>query len=74
MGYETIRVETLDRAGLITLHRPEALNALNSAMAAELDLALAAFDADQAIGCDCYYGSEKAFEAGADIKEMSSLE
>ena len=70
MGYETIRVETLDRAGLITLHRPEALNALNSAMAAELDLALAAFDADQAIG----YGSEKAFEAGADIKEMSSLE
>jgi enoyl-CoA hydratase len=62
MGYETIRVETLDRAGLITLHRPEALNALNSAMAAELDLALAAFDADQAI------------EASADIKEMSSLE
>ena len=71
MDYENIIVETKDRVGLITLNRPKALNALNSALIAELNQALDAFDTDQAIGCVVITGSEKAFAAGADVKEMA---
>jgi enoyl-CoA hydratase len=71
MGYETILVETRGRVGLITLNRPAALNALNSALNAELAGAVAAFDHDDGVGCILLAGSEKAFAAGADIKEMA---
>jgi enoyl-CoA hydratase len=70
MSYETILVETRDAVGLITLNRPDALNALNSTLIAELNCALAGFESDDAIGCIVITGSEKAFAAGADIKEM----
>lgn len=73
MAYETILVETRGRVGLITLNRPQALNALNSTIVAELNLALDGFEADAGIGCVVVTGSEKAFAAGADIKEMGSL-
>lgn len=73
MGYENIRVETRGRVGLVTLNRPSALNALNSALIAELNTALSGFEADEKIGCIVLTGSEKAFAAGADIKEMGSL-
>src|SRR5213080_3316569 len=71
MSYETIIVETRGRVGIIRLNRPQALNALNSALNAELARAIAAFDADEGIGCMLLTGSEKAFAAGADIKEMA---
>ena len=70
MAYETIKTETRGKVGLITLDRPEALNALNNQLVGELVEAVAAFDADEAIGCIVVTGSEKAFAAGADIKEM----
>ncbi len=70
MIYETIRVETRGRVGLMTLDRPKALNALNRQLARELQQAVAAFDADRNIGCMVIAGSEKAFAAGADIREM----
>ena len=70
MGYENIIVETKGRVGLITLNRPSALNALNNALIADLNRALEGFEADEAIGCIVITGSEKAFAAGADIKEM----
>jgi enoyl-CoA hydratase len=70
MGYENIIVETKGRVGLVTLNRPNALNALNNALIADLNTALDAFEADDAIGCIVITGSEKAFAAGADIKEM----
>ncbi|MCX6502590.1 MAG: enoyl-CoA hydratase-related protein [Microbacterium sp.] len=69
--YETLLVETRGRVGWITLNRPEALNALNSTLARELGEAAAAFDADEAIGAIVLTGSERAFAAGADIKEMA---
>lgn len=72
MTYENILVETHDGAGLIRLNRPQALNALNAALVAELGQALAAFDQDPKIGAIVITGSEKAFAAGADIKEMAS--
>jgi len=72
MTYETILVEKRDRVTLITLNRPKALNALNSQVLADLTVALEAFDADDGQGCAVITGSEKAFAAGADIKEMSS--
>ncbi len=72
MSYETILVEQRGRVTLITLNRPKALNALNSQVLADLIAALAAFDADDGQGCAVLTGSEKAFAAGADIKEMSS--
>jgi enoyl-CoA hydratase len=72
MAYETILVETRGRIGLVTLNRPEALNALNSKLMAELAQALDAFEANSSIGCIVITGSEKAFAAGADIKEMQS--
>jgi enoyl-CoA hydratase len=72
--YETILTETRGRVGLITLHRPKALNALNATVMNEVTTALAAFDADEAIGAIVLTGSEKAFAAGADIKEMNDLD
>lgn len=69
--YENILTETRDRVALITLHRPKALNALNSDMMREVTTAVAEFDADEGIGCIVITGSEKAFAAGADIKEMA---
>ena len=71
MGYENILVETKNRVGVIRLNRPQALNALNGALNAELTQAIADFDADDGIGCIVVTGSEKAFAAGADIKEMA---
>ncbi|KLE34619.1 enoyl-CoA hydratase-related protein [Aurantiacibacter luteus] len=72
MAYETILVEQRDAVTLITLNRPEALNALNTKVLAELTEALAAFEADASQGCAVVTGSgDKAFAAGADIKEMA---
>lgn len=70
MGYENIRVEKRGQVGLITLDRPKALNALNSALIGEIGQALDNFDRDERIGCVVITGSERAFAAGADIKEM----
>lgn len=71
MTYENILVETRGRVGLITLHRPKALNALNDALMNELGEALKAFEADEGIGAIVLTGSEKAFAAGADIGMMA---
>jgi enoyl-CoA hydratase len=70
MPYETILTEVKGRVALITLNRPEALNALNQQLTWELLDAIEAFGHDAAIGCVIVTGSEKAFAAGADIKEM----
>ena len=70
MAYENILVETRGAVGLITLNRPEALNALNAALVSELRAALDVFEDDSAIGAIVVTGNEKAFAAGADIKEM----
>ncbi len=70
MAYETILVEQRGPVGLVTLNRPKQLNALNSQVIAEIEQALTAFDADPAIAAVVITGSEKAFAAGADIKEM----
>ncbi len=72
MSYEMILVETRGQVGLITLNRPQALNALCAQLMAEMTQALDAFEADANIGCMVITGSEKAFAAGADIKEMKS--
>jgi enoyl-CoA hydratase len=74
MAYENILVETDAGVGLIRLNRPKALNALNSELIAELNATLDAFEADDAIGCIVITGSEKAFAAGADIKQMADGE
>jgi enoyl-CoA hydratase len=73
MGYQTIKVETRGRVALVTLNRPEALNALNSVLMGELLDALEGFDKDEKVGAIVLTGSEKAFAAGADIKEMRDL-
>ncbi len=73
MDYETLLVEQRGAVTLITLNRPQALNALNSQVLAELIAALEAFDADASQGCAVLTGSEKAFAAGADIKEMQAM-
>jgi len=70
--YETILTETRGRVGWITLNRPEALNALNSQLITEIVAAGRAFDRDPGIGAIVLTGSERAFAAGADIKEMAS--
>ncbi len=70
MTYANIIVETHGRVGLIRLNRPQALNALSSPLIEELNTALAAFDSDPDIGAIVLTGSDKAFAAGADIKEM----
>ncbi|MDN2578900.1 enoyl-CoA hydratase [Aquibium sp. ELW1220] len=74
MAYETIIVETRSRVGLITLNRPKALNALNTTVMAEMVAALKVFQQDAGIGAIVITGSEKAFAAGADIKQMQSMD
>jgi enoyl-CoA hydratase len=71
MTYENILTETHDGVGLVRLNRPKALNALSQALLNELMEALAAFDVDPAIGAIVLTGDERAFAAGADIKEMA---
>lgn len=71
MAYETLIVETEDNVTLIRLNRPEALNALNSRLLGELADAVQAAAADERVRCIVLTGSEKAFAAGADIREMS---
>lgn len=70
MAYETIIVETRGKVGLMTLNRPKALNALNTTVLREVVQALKEFEADTNVGAIVITGSEKAFAAGADIKEM----
>jgi enoyl-CoA hydratase len=72
MSHDTILIERHDAVTLVRLNRPQALNALNSQVLAELITAFAAYDADPAQRCLVLTGSEKAFAAGADIKEMSA--
>ncbi len=72
MSYEFILVEKREAVGLITLNRPAALNALCAALIDELGQALDDMEADDGIGCIVLTGSEKAFAAGADIKEMQA--
>ena len=71
MAFETITVEVDDHVALIKLNRPEALNALNTQLLRELCSALEEADANDKVRCIVVTGSEKAFAAGADIKEMS---
>ncbi len=71
MPYEHILVETRGNVGLVTLNRPKALNALCTPLIQEVGKALDGFEADDDIGCIVLTGSEKAFAAGADIKEMA---
>ena len=71
MSYQNIIVETKGRVGIIRLNRPQALNALNAGLIKELMAAVDGFDADPNIGCILITGNEKAFAAGADIKEMA---
>lgn len=73
MSFETLLVELHDRVALITLNRPQALNALNAQLITELNQALDTLEADRNIGCIVLTGSAKAFAAGADIKEMAEL-
>src|SRR6201982_2011596 len=70
MTTETIIVERRRRAGIVRLNRPQALNALNATLRNELLSAAEALDADADVGCILMTGSDKAFAAGADIKEM----
>jgi enoyl-CoA hydratase len=72
LNYENILIENRGRVGLITLHRPKQLNALNDALMDELGAALLAFDADDDIGAVVITGSERAFAAGADIGAMAT--
>jgi enoyl-CoA hydratase len=72
MAYTNILVETRGPVGLITLNRPQALNALCDPLVRELGAALDGFEADDAVGAVVITGSAKAFAAGADIKEMAS--
>ena len=72
MAFENIRTETRGRVGLITLHRPAALNALNDALMDELTVALRRYDGDEAIGCIVLTGGDKVFAAGADVMAMAS--
>ncbi|HEX2134605.1 MAG TPA: enoyl-CoA hydratase [Microvirga sp.] len=71
MAYETILAETRGPVGLVTLNRPQALNALSAQLFREVNQALDGYERDPAIGCMLITGSEKAFAAGADIKELS---
>jgi len=76
MSYECILTELRGsgprKTGLIKLHRPKQLNALNDTLMDELGAALKAYDADDSVGCIVITGSEKAFAAGADIGAMTS--
>ena len=71
MAYENIEVETQGHVGIVRLNRPKALNALCAALVSELGQALDELEADDNIGCVVLTGSDKAFAAGADIKEMA---
>ena len=71
MAYENILVETKGKVGIVRLNRPRVLNALSAALLKELYAAIAAFEQDAGISCIVLTGSEKAFAAGADIKEMA---
>jgi enoyl-CoA hydratase len=73
MTYQNIIAATHGKVGLVTLHRPQALNALNDALVDELGRALKDFEADDGIGCIVVTGSEKAFAAGADIAMMAGF-
>jgi len=73
MQWQTILLEKRNGVGLITLNRPKALNALNSELISEVNQALDQLEKDREIGCMVLAGSEKAFAAGADIKEMAEL-
>jgi len=73
MAFETILLDIQGRVGLVTLNRPQALNALNAQLINELNQALDQLEADREIGCIVLTGSAKAFAAGADIKEMAEL-
>jgi enoyl-CoA hydratase len=73
MTYETLLVEKHERVTLIRINRPQALNALNQQVLADMIAALGAYDADDSQGCAVVTGSEKAFAAGADIKEMADI-
>lgn len=70
MSYKTIRIETHGRVALVRLDRPQALNALNAELIAELGEALVRFEADAGVGCVVLTGSREAFAAGADIREL----
>jgi enoyl-CoA hydratase len=70
-GFANIRVESRGAVGIVTLNRPQALNALNAALIAELGAALDALESDEAIGAIVLTGNGKAFAAGADVKEMA---
>jgi enoyl-CoA hydratase len=72
MSYDNIIVETRGKVGLVRLNRPQALNALNAALLGELGAAVDAFEAAPDIRCIVITGSDKAFAAGADIKEMAT--
>jgi enoyl-CoA hydratase len=72
MAYQTIIVETKGRVGVVRLNRPNALNALNAQLIEELSTALDGLDTDEGIGCIVITGNDKAFAAGADIKEMQA--
>lgn len=73
MQFETILLEKKNGVGLITLNRPKALNALNTQLISDVNIALDDLEKDSTIGCMILAGSEKAFAAGADIKEMAGL-
>jgi enoyl-CoA hydratase len=74
MAYENILTEKRGKVGIITLNRPKALNALSAALMAEVAAALDAYEADERVGCVIITGSQKAFAAGADIKEMQPFD
>lgn len=71
--YENLLVSQVGRVAVLTLHRPKALNALNAALIKELNAAAGAADSDPSVGAIVITGSEKAFAAGADIKEMAGV-
>ncbi|KAJ1566551.1 Fatty acid oxidation complex subunit alpha, partial [Cladochytrium tenue] len=72
-SYTYVLTEKRDRVGLVTLNRPDALNALSSPLMKDLNDALREFDADDSVGAIVLTGSDRAFAAGADIKEMQPL-
>ncbi|MFZ3223215.1 MAG: enoyl-CoA hydratase [Rugosibacter sp.] len=74
MNYENIIVTTQGKVGLITLHRPDVLNALNDGLMNDVGAALQVFEADEDIGCIVITGSDKAFAAGADIAVMVDID